>query len=147
MGATFNEDKAFMLTIPYLFAVGAVMYLGLTTCLDISNAIGILSHFFANPGPAYWKVVKHLFCYLQGTKDLQLVYDPDNSRQLFNTYTDAAHGDMKENGRSTKGYLVKFGFRAVSWNSKVQPVVKQNLLLQWMLANLLDVQYPEGIWV
>ena len=41
----------------------------------------------------------------------------------LNTYTDAAHGDVKENGRSTGGYLVKFGPGAVSWNSKVQPFV------------------------
>jgi hypothetical protein len=112
-----------MLTIPYLSAVGALMYLGLTTRPDISNAVGILSRFSANPGPTHWNAVKHLFRYLQGTKDLKLVYGPDNSGQLFNTYTDAAHGDVKENGRSTGGYLVKFGTGAVSWNSKVQPFV------------------------
>jgi hypothetical protein len=123
MGATSDEDKAFMLTIPYLSAVGALMYLGLTSRPDISNAVGILSRFSANPGPTHWKAVKHLFRYLQGTKDLRLVYGPDNSGQLFNTYTDAAHGDVKENGRSTGGYLVKFGSGAVSWNSKVQPFV------------------------
>ena len=123
MGATSDEDKAFMLTIPYLSAVGALMYLGLTSRPDISNAVGILSRFSANPGPAHWKAVKHLFRYLQGTKDLKLVYGPDNSGRLFNTYTDAAHGDVKENGRSTGGYLVKFGSGAVSWNSKVQPFV------------------------
>jgi hypothetical protein len=60
---------------------------------------------------------------LQGTKDLKLVYGPDNSGQLFGTYTDTAHEDVKENGRSTGGYLVKFGTGAVSWNSKVQPFV------------------------
>ena len=59
MGATSDEDKAFMLTIPYLSAVGALMYLGLTSRPDISNAVGILSRFSANPGPAHWKAVKH----------------------------------------------------------------------------------------
>jgi hypothetical protein len=44
-----------------------------------------------------------------------LVYGSDNSGQLFSTYTDAAHGDVRENGRSTGGYLVKFGTEAVSW--------------------------------
>jgi hypothetical protein len=42
------------------------------------------------------------------------VYGSDKSGKLFNTYTDAAHGDVKENGRSTGGYLVKFGSGAVS---------------------------------
>lgn len=123
MGATTDEDKAYMLTVPYLSAVGALMYLGLTSHPDISNAVGILSRFSANPGPTHWKAVKHLFRYLQGTKDLKLVYGPDSTGELFSTYTDAAHGDVKENGRSTSGYLVKFGTAAVSWNSKVQPFV------------------------
>lgn len=52
-----------------------------------------------------------------------MVYGPDNFGQLLNTYTDAAHGDVKENGRSTGGYLVKFGTGAISWNSKIQPFV------------------------
>jgi hypothetical protein len=119
MGATTDEDKAYMLTVPYLSAVGALMYLGLTTRPDISNAVGILSRFSANPGPTHWKAIKHLFRYLQGTKDLKLIYGPDNTGELFNTYTDAAHGDVKENGRSTSGYLVKFGTAAVEAGKEI----------------------------
>jgi len=113
----------FMLTVSYLSAVGALMYLDLTSHPDISNAVKILSCFSANPGTTHWNAVKHLFHYLQGTKDLKLIYGSDNSGQLFSTDTDAAHGDVKKNGRSTDGYLVKFGTGAVSWNSKVQPFV------------------------
>jgi len=43
MGATTDEQKEFMCTVPYLSAVGALMYLGLTSRPDISNAVGILS--------------------------------------------------------------------------------------------------------
>ena len=64
MGATTDEQKYFMLTIPYLNAVCALMYLGLTSHPDIFNAVGILSHFNSNPGPTHWNAVKHLFCYL-----------------------------------------------------------------------------------
>src|ERR1700734_826910 len=38
MGATTDEQKEFMLTIPYLSAVGALMYLGLTSRPDISRS-------------------------------------------------------------------------------------------------------------
>jgi hypothetical protein len=123
MGAKSQEDIAFMMTVQYLSAVGALMYLALTTRPDISNAVGILSRFSANPGPIHWKAVKHLFRYLQGTKDLKLVYGPDASGELFSSFTDAAHGDIKENGRSTSGYVIKIGTAAVSWSSKVQPFV------------------------
>ena len=57
--------------------------------------------------------------YLQGTKNLKLIYGPDNTGELFNTYTDAAHGDVKENGRSTSGYLVKFGTAAVEAGKEI----------------------------
>jgi len=50
MGATTDEHKNFMLTVPYLSAVGALLYLDLTSHSDISNSVGILSHFSANPG-------------------------------------------------------------------------------------------------
>jgi hypothetical protein len=123
MGAKSQEDITFMMSVGYLSAIGGLMYLALTTRPDISNAVGILSRFSANPGPMHWKAVKHLFCYLQGTKDLKLVYGPDASGELFSSFTDAAHGDIKENGRSTSGYVIKIGTAAVSWSSKVQPFV------------------------
>ena len=53
MGATTDEDKVYMLTAPYFGAVDTFMYLGLTTRPDISNAVGILSCFSANPGPTH----------------------------------------------------------------------------------------------
>jgi len=77
MGATINEDK---LTILYLFAVGALMYLGLTTCSDISNAIGILSHFSANPGPAHQNPHIHIPLFLQNI--LIPLFLPQNSNEL-----------------------------------------------------------------
>ena len=53
MGATTDEQKESMLTVPYLSPVGALMYLDLTSHPDISNAVGILSCFSANPGPTH----------------------------------------------------------------------------------------------
>jgi hypothetical protein len=61
------EDEAFMRTVLYVSAVGALMYLAIVTCPDIAYAAGILCHFLARPGPGHWKAVKHLFCYLRGT--------------------------------------------------------------------------------
>jgi hypothetical protein len=122
--ATTDEDVAFMRTVPYLSAVGAIMYLAITTRPDITNAISILARFNSNPGPTHWKAVKHLFRYLKGTMDLKLTYRPSpDSSELFTTYSDADHGGSIDCGRSTGGYLVKMGTGAVSWSSKLQPVV------------------------
>ena len=45
------EDSEYMKSVPYLSAVGSLMYLSVGTRPDISFAVGALSRFNANPGP------------------------------------------------------------------------------------------------
>ena len=113
-----------MRSIPYLAAVGALMYLATTTRPDIAYSVGVLARFNSNPGWTHWLAVKHLMRYIRGTLDYSLTYSPDPScPELFTTYSDADHGGCKDSGRSTGGYLVKMGSGAVSWCSKLQTVV------------------------
>jgi len=115
-----------MENIPYLSAVGTLQYLATSTRPDISYAVGVLARFNKNPGIEHWKAVKHLFRYLKGSLDYKLVYGPSDSPQLFTTYTDADHGGNPDNGRSTGGYAIVIGGGAVSWSSRLQPVVSVN---------------------
>jgi hypothetical protein len=118
------EKTAFMRTVPYVSAVGALMYLAIATRPDIVFAVGVLCRFMANPGPEHWKAVKHLFCYLRGTCDFRLTYKPDPSAPYpFHAYSDADHGANLDNGRSTSAYVVKIGSGAVSWMSRLQSIV------------------------
>jgi len=48
---------------------------------------------------------------------------PSTSPEPFITYSDADHGGNPDNGRSTGGYVVKIGSGAISWSSKLQPLV------------------------
>ena len=123
-----EEDKAQMENIPYIKAVGSLMYLATMTRPDIVFTVGVLARFNSNPGPAHWKAVKHLFCYLKGTTDIRLEYGPDASigPQMFITYSDANHGGNKDNGKSTTGYMIKSGSGVVTWHSKLQSVVTQS---------------------
>jgi hypothetical protein len=125
MAPSTPEDTSFMKSVPYLSAVGSLMYLAITTRPDISYAVGVLARFNSNPGPTHWTAVKHVFRYLKGTLDLKLEYGPtaDKSQELFHTYSDADHGGNSDNGKSTGGYLVKLGTGAVSWSSKLQSMV------------------------
>jgi hypothetical protein len=118
-----DEDKEFMSKVPYLSAVGSLIYLAQCTRSDIAFAVGTLARYNSNPSPIHWKAVKHVFRYLQGTKDYKLVYKPDSSDELFVTWSDANHGACKDTGRSTGGFVVKIGTGAVSWSSKIQSVV------------------------
>jgi hypothetical protein len=119
------DEKAEMQNIPYINAVGSLLYLAIMTRPDIAYAASVLARFNSNPGLAHWKAVKHLFRYLKGTVDLKLTYGPDPSigDDQFITYCDADHGGNKDNGKSTTGYMVKLGSGVVCWSSKLQPIV------------------------
>ena len=113
-----------MRKVPYINAVGALMYLAVTTRPDIAYTTSTLARFNSNPGRQHWLAVKHLFRYLKGTMDLKLVYSPDSStKEIFTTYTDADFAGEPNSTRSTGGYLVKVGTGAVDWSSKLQKMV------------------------
>src|SRR5882672_4031623 len=113
-----------MKTVPYLAAMGSIMYLATTTRPDIAYAAGALARFGSDPGIAHWNAVKHLLRYLQGTASYALTYSPDNTTsEPFTTFSDANHGGCKDSGRSTGGYIIKMGTGAVSWSSKLQNIV------------------------
>jgi hypothetical protein len=96
------EDEVFMRTVPYVSAVGVLMYLAIVTWPDIAYAVGVLCHFMARPGPEHWKAVKHLFRYLRGTCDFHLTYKPEPSAPYpFYAYSNTDHGANLDNGRST----------------------------------------------
>jgi hypothetical protein len=108
---------------PYNSVVGSLMYLAVTTRPDIAYSAGVLARFNSNPGPAHWQAAKHVLRYLKGTIDHKLVYQPSTSSEPFITYSDADHGGNPDNGKSTGGYVVKIGSGAVSWSSRLQPLV------------------------
>ena len=151
-----EDDVIFMKSVPYINAVGSLMYLAITSCPDIAYSVGVLARFNSNPGPLHWKAVKHLLRYCKGTMDLKLVYGPGNSDELFTTYSDADHGGNSDNGRSTGGYLVKIGSGAVSWSSKLQTLVALSTTeaeyisaveagkeIVWMRQFLNELGYPQ----
>jgi hypothetical protein len=117
-------EVAFMRTVDYVGAVGALMYLAIVTCPDIAYAVGVLCCFMANPGPEHWKAAKHLLRYVAGTIDFCLLYKLDPTvPNLFRTFSDADLAGNVDTGRSTTGYVVKMGTGAVSWSSKLQSIV------------------------
>ena len=114
-----------MKDIPYVSAVGALLYLAIATRPDIAHTVAVLCRFNHNPGMEHWKAVKHLMRYLKGTVDLKLSYSPSPSRtnEPFTTFTDADHSGDSDTAESTSGYLLCIGTGAVSWSSKLQSMV------------------------
>ena len=60
--------------ISYASTVGSLMYDMLCTRPDICFAVGMVSKYQSDPGEEHWTVVKHIFKYLQRTRDYMLAY-------------------------------------------------------------------------
>lgn len=113
-----------MRNVPYLSAVGSLMYLSQGTRPDIAYAVGVLSQFMTNPGPTHWKAVQRVFRYLKGTLDYKLTFGPSTStNQLLVGYSDSDHAGNLDTRRSTSGYVFYIGNSPVSWSSKLQPTI------------------------
>ena len=118
------EEIVEMRHVPYISAVGSLLYLAIATRPDIAYSVGLLARFNTRPGKAHWAAVKHLFRYLKGTLNVKLTFSPDSTTsEMYVGYSDADHGGDKDSGYSTGAYVVKMGTGAISWRSKLQDVV------------------------
>ena len=109
-----------MCNIPYHEAVGSLMYASLRTWLDITYAIQTLSHFSTKPRTAHWEAIKHVSCYLKGTKELWLLYGEEEKKLVG--YTDV-DGNMAEDCHAILGYTVLIHEGAILWTTKRQEII------------------------
>ncbi|KAL8096584.1 hypothetical protein AgCh_037518 [Apium graveolens] len=105
--------------VPYLSAIGALMYLANNTRPDIAFAVNLLARFSSDPTKRHWDGIKHIFRYLRGTIDLGLFF-PNNSRSLLVGYADAGYMSNPHFGRSQIGYLFTYCDSTISWKSTKQ---------------------------
>ena len=115
-----GAQYAAMWNIPYREAVVMLMYAMLGTRPDISYAVTMVSKFSSNPGMAHWDVVKRIYHYLLGSKDLWLMYGGDT--KVLVGYADA-DGSMAEDWCAVSGYTFIVDGGAVSWSTKCQEIV------------------------
>ncbi|KAK9065411.1 hypothetical protein SSX86_016794 [Deinandra increscens subsp. villosa] len=108
--------------IPYLSAIGALMYLTNCTRPDISFAVNLLARFSSAPTKRHWNGIKHVLRYLPGTVDLGLFY-PNDSKEGLVGYADAGYLSDPHKARSQTGYVFMNGGTAISWRSKKQTLV------------------------
>src|SRR5258708_39227701 len=59
------------------------MYAAIATCPDIAYAINSLLQFNVKPLKKHWNAVKHIFQYLQGTRDIGITFDMDSGYTDF----------------------------------------------------------------
>ena len=97
--------------------MGSLMYAAMGMRPNIAFATSTVAQFSENLGWAHWEAVKQNFCYLMGTKDLELTYG-GKQRGLVG-YVDA-DGASQEHRQAISGYVFMVDGGAVSWSSKKQ---------------------------
>lgn len=117
----------------YMSIVGSLLYASIITRPDITYAVQALGRHMQASGNEHMIAAKRVLRYLQGTKDLGLIYDAgeagsDNGMEqqpcVFG-FSDADWGGDLDTRRSTTGYLfmIQETGGVVSWGSKLQPTV------------------------
>ena len=96
------------------------MYMTMGTQPNICFAVQTISRFNTNPGSAHWEVVKQIFCYSKGTRDLWLTYG--GVVKALVGYADA-DGSMSEDRKAISGYAFIVNGGAISWSAKRQEIV------------------------
>ena len=105
--------------IPYLSAIGALMYLASNTRPDIAFSVNLLARYSSEPTRRHWNGIKHIFRYLCGTRDMGLFYQKNSKSKLVG-YADAGYLSDPHKARSQTGYVFTYGDTAISWRSTKQ---------------------------
>ena len=108
--------------LPYLSAIGALIYLANYTRPDIVFSVNLLARYSSAPTKRHWNGIKHRLEYLRGTSDMGLFYSKTMEPQLLG-YADARYLLDPQKARSQTGYIFTYGNTEISWRSVKQTMV------------------------
>ena len=111
-----EEEEILGPHVPYLSAIGALMYLTNCTRLDIGFVVNLLARHSAKPTKRHWVGVKTVLRYLNGTRDLGLFYSRNQDLILLR-YIDTGYLSDPHNGISQTGFVFLQGGTTISWKS------------------------------
>ena len=121
--------------VPYLSAIGALMYLANCTQPDIAFLVNLLARYSFVPTRRHCNGIKHVLRYLHETTDLGLFYPKGSNLQLIG-YADAGYLSDPHKDRSQRRYLFICGNTTISWRS-----VKKNII-NYLLKSLRNYCNP-----
>lgn len=131
--------------IPYLGAIGALMYLAGCTRPDISFSVNLLARYSSAPTRRHWNGIKHILRYLKGTIDLGLFYSNETTNTQLVGYADAGYLSDPHKARSQTGYIFTCSDTAISWRSVKQTLVATSSNHSEILA--LHESSRECVWL
>ena len=110
-----------MRDVPYTQAIGCLLWPVVISCPNAAFAVGILSQFIQNLGPAHWEGVKRIITYLRNMKNLWLTFGGCGNT-ILEGFCDADWAGQPHR-HSISGYSFHMGAGAITWSSKKQYIV------------------------
>ena len=108
-----KDEELLGLKVPYLSAIGALVYLANCTHSDITFSVNLLARYSSTPTRRHWNGIKHILRYLRGTTNMGLFYLRESKQQLLG-YADAGYLLDPYKGRSQTGYVFNCNSIAIS---------------------------------
>uniref|UniRef100_A0A3Q7H623 Reverse transcriptase Ty1/copia-type domain-containing protein n=1 Tax=Solanum lycopersicum TaxID=4081 RepID=A0A3Q7H623_SOLLC len=139
-----EEKKEYISRVPYVSAVGSLMYVMVCTRPDLAHVVSVVSRFMGQPGREHWQAVKRIFRYLRGTFDVGLI-NGGYTQCLVTGYSDSDYAGDVDTRRSMTGYVFTLRGSAVSWKASLQPTVTLSTKEAEYMA--LTEAAKEGIWL
>ena len=99
--------------VPYLSAIGVLMYLANSTRSDIVFSINLLARYSFAPTRRHWNEIKHVLWYLRGTSDMGLYYSKESKSQLIG-YANVGYLWDSHKAQSQTGYVFTYGRTTIS---------------------------------
>ncbi|GFY49921.1 retrovirus-related Pol polyprotein from transposon TNT 1-94 [Trichonephila inaurata madagascariensis] len=101
---TTDDSVSLSADVPYLEAVGSLIFLAIVTRHDIAYAVEVLSQILDKPQQIHWPMVKRILRYLNGTKKCGIMYLGFSSATL-ESYSDSDYVEDPLTRRSTSGMV------------------------------------------
>ena len=102
--------------IQYQSIISFFIYAILSTGLDLTFLVLVVSRYASNWNQSHWQLVKCIFCYICSTLLLQLTYCKMFSN--LEGYIDADWAEDYDTCRSTSGYIFNIGIGIISLSLK-----------------------------
>ena len=99
--------------VPYLSAIGALMYIANYTRSDIAFSVNLLARYNSAPTRRHWNGIKHILCYLCGTTNTSLFYSRESKQQLLG-YANAEYLSDPYKGKSQTWHVFNYNGTAIS---------------------------------
>ena len=108
-----KDEELLGLEIPYLSAIGTLIYLANCIHSNIALSVNLLARYSSTSTRRHWNGIKHILRYLCGTTSMGLFYSRESKQQLLG-YADAEYLSDPCKGKSQTWYVFNYNGTTIS---------------------------------